>query len=204
MVTPWSFSLSALRALRSAQAYPGRTVAYFGLVTRNTSLVAKGTSVQNVTLPRPLVPYTQLQYRILAFVGKYTTLSKTPHGKCDHCKPSPWPHVTHPVDLLPHFAQGTLTFDSDSEKKFAEGDKGTFTVKKTKDKDEAEYDVEVDITYLHKEHGSLIKGNAVVGFASYRLSFTWCSSVSLDLFRRVVQRCVKESCCSVKQLKVCA
>ena len=55
MVTPWSFSLSA-------QAYPGRTVAYFGLVTRNTSLVAKGTSVQNVTLPRPLVPYTQLQY----------------------------------------------------------------------------------------------------------------------------------------------
>ena len=45
----------------SAQAYPGQTVAYFGLVTRNTSLVAKGTSVQNVTLPRPLVPYTQLQ-----------------------------------------------------------------------------------------------------------------------------------------------
>ena len=45
----------------SAQAGPRRTVAYFGLVTRNTSLVAKGTSVQNVTLPRPLVPYTQLQ-----------------------------------------------------------------------------------------------------------------------------------------------
>ena len=46
----------------SAQAYPGWTVAYFGLVTCNTSLVAKGTAVQNVTLPRPLVPYTQLQY----------------------------------------------------------------------------------------------------------------------------------------------
>ena len=45
----------------STQAYPGRMVAYFGLVTHNTSLVAKGTSVQHVTLPRPLVPYTQLQ-----------------------------------------------------------------------------------------------------------------------------------------------
>ena len=121
-------------------------------------------------------------YRILAFVGKYTTLSNSPHGKCDHCNPLPWPHVTHPVDLLPHFAQGTLTFDSEKEKRLAEGDKGTFTVKKTKDKDETEYDVEVDITYLHKEHGSLIKENAVVGFASYRLNFTLCSSVSLDLF----------------------
>ena len=58
LVTPWSFSLSALRALRLTQ---DDTVAYFGLVARNTSLVAKGTSVQNVTLPRPLVPYTQLQ-----------------------------------------------------------------------------------------------------------------------------------------------
>ena len=46
----------------SAQASPGQTVAYFELVTCNTSLVAKGTSIQNVTLPWPLVPYTQLQY----------------------------------------------------------------------------------------------------------------------------------------------
>ena len=62
MVTPWSFSLGKPERSASAQACPGRTVAYFGLVTCNMSLVAKGTSVQDVTLPRPLVPYTQLQY----------------------------------------------------------------------------------------------------------------------------------------------
>ena len=77
MVTPWSFSLSALRALRLTQ---DDTVAYFGLVTRNTSLVAKGTSVQNVTLPRPLVPYTQLQYRELSPVMVINMCVNTSHS----------------------------------------------------------------------------------------------------------------------------
>ena len=56
----------------SAQAYPGQTVAYFGLVTCNTSLVAKGTSVQNVMLQRPLVPYTQLQYITIFVESRWT------------------------------------------------------------------------------------------------------------------------------------
>ena len=52
-----------LECSASAQADPGWMVAYFGLVMHNISLVAKGTSVQNVTLLRLLVPYTQLQYK---------------------------------------------------------------------------------------------------------------------------------------------
>ena len=51
-------------------------------------------------------------------------------------------------------------------KKFAEGDEGTFTVTKRKDKDGTEYDVEVDITYFKKEGGGLVGVNAVVGFNS--------------------------------------
>ena len=77
---------------------------------------------------------------------------------------------TFPVDLVPHTAQGTLTFD-DGTKKFSEGDEGTFTVTKRKDKDETQYDVEVDITYFKKEGGGLVGVNAVVGFASYEIEF---------------------------------
>ena len=50
-----------------AQAYPEWVVACFGLVMWNMHLVARSTSVQDVTLPRLLVPYTQLQYVFLVF-----------------------------------------------------------------------------------------------------------------------------------------
>ena len=92
-------------------------------------------------------------------------------------------------------AKGTLTFES--TEKFAAGDHGKFRV--TKKKDSAEYDVEVGITYLRKDGLRAIEVSGGVSSALYEIEL-YVLLITPGKFWRVVQRSVKLSSRSVKQL----